>query len=97
MSFGGLMAFCLALGSTAIYSYTPELYPTEIRATGMGLASAWGRAGAIILLLVFGVFTVLKGKLFVFLISDVVLLFAAVVVAIVGPSTKGRSLEDASD
>ena len=97
MAFGGLMAFCLALGSTAIYSYTPELYPTEIRATGMGLASAWGRAGAIILLLVFGVFTVLKGKLFVFLISDVVLLFAAVVVAMIGPSTKGRSLEDASD
>ncbi|MGN6084995.1 MFS transporter [Trinickia sp.] len=96
MTFGGLMAFCLALGSTAIYSYTPELYPTEIRATGMGLASAWGRAGAIILLLVFGVFAVLKGKLFVFVISDVVLLSAATVVAIVGPSTKGRSLEDAS-
>jgi hypothetical protein len=31
------------------------------------------------------------------LISDVVLLAAAVVVAIVGSSTKGRSLEDASD
>ena len=96
MTFGGLMAFCLALGSTAIYSYTPELYPTEIRATGMGLASAWGRAGAIVLLLVFGVFAVLKGKLFVFMISDVVLLVAAVVLAIIGPSTKGRSLEDAS-
>lgn len=96
MAFGGLMAFCLALGSTAIYSYTPELYPTEIRATGMGLSSAWGRAGAIILLLLFGVFAVLKGKLFVFVISDVVLLIAAVVVAIIGPSTKGRSLEDAS-
>jgi putative MFS transporter len=96
MSFGGLMAFCLALGSTAIYSYTPELYPTDIRATGMGLASAWGRAGAIVLLLLFGVFAVLKGKLFVFVISDVVLLVAAVVVAIIGPSTKGRSLEDAS-
>ncbi|RXN88198.1 MFS transporter [Achromobacter aloeverae] len=96
MAFGGLTAFFLALGSTAIYSYTPELYPTEIRATGMGLASAWGRAGAIILLLVFGVFAVLKGKLFVFLVSDVVLLVAAVVIARVGPSTKGRSLEDVS-
>lgn len=96
MVFGGLMAFCLALGSTAIYSYTPELYPTEIRATGMGLASAWGRAGAIILLLVFGVFAVLKGKLFVFAISDVVLILAAIVIALFGPSTRGRSLEDAS-
>ncbi|VVD92083.1 Putative niacin/nicotinamide transporter NaiP [Pandoraea iniqua] len=96
MAFGGLTAFCLALGSTAIYSYTPELYPTEIRATGMGLASAWGRAGAILLLLVFGVFAVLKGKLFVFIISDVILLVAAICIALYGPSTKGRSLEDAS-
>jgi hypothetical protein len=60
------------------------------------IAAAWGRAGAIILLLVFRVFAVLKGKLFVFAISDVVLLLAAMVIAIVGPSTKGRSLEDAS-
>lgn len=96
MAFGGLTSFCLALGSTAIYSYTPELYPTEIRATGMGLASAWGRAGAILLLLVFGVFAVLKGKLFVFVISDVILLVAAICIALFGPSTKGRSLEDAS-
>lgn len=96
MTFGGLMSFCLALGSTAIYSYTPELYPTEIRATGMGIASAWGRAGAIALLLVFGVFAVLKGKFFVFLISDVVLVIAALAIAIVGPSTKGRSLEESS-
>jgi len=96
MVFGGLMAFFLALGSTAIYNYTPELYPTEIRATGMGLASAWGRAGAILLLLVFGVFAVLKGKMFVFLISDVVLILAAIVVARFGPSTKGRSLEESS-
>ncbi|BET13848.1 MFS transporter [Pandoraea sputorum] len=96
MVFGGLTSFCLALGSTAIYSYTPELYPTEIRATGMGLASAWGRAGAILLLLVFGVFAVLKGKLFVFVISDVILLVAAICIALFGPSTKGRSLEDAS-
>lgn len=96
MAFGGLTSFCLALGSTAIYSYTPELYPTEIRATGMGLASAWGRAGAILLLLVFGVFAVLKGKLFVFVISDVILLVAAICIALFGPSTKDRSLEDAS-
>lgn len=96
MAFGGLMAFCLAIGSTAIYTYTPELYPTEIRATGMGIASAWGRVGAIVLLLVFGVFAVLKGKLFVFLISDVILLLAIVSIAIFGPHTRGRRLEETS-
>jgi putative MFS transporter len=30
MLFGGLTVFFLALGSTAIYTYTPELYPTEL-------------------------------------------------------------------
>jgi len=41
MIFGGLTVFFLSVGSTAIYTYTPELYPTEIRATAMGIASAW--------------------------------------------------------
>ena len=36
MLFGGLTVFFLVLSSTAIYTYTPELYPTEIRATGRG-------------------------------------------------------------
>ena len=31
----------------ATYAYTPEAYPTNLRATGMGAASAWTRiAGA---------------------------------------------------
>ena len=51
MAFGGLTVFFLSLGSTAIYTYTPELYPTEIRATAMGIAPAWGRAGAVTMLL----------------------------------------------
>src|SRR5262249_42935956 len=62
MIFGGVTVFSLALGSTAIYTYTPELYPTEIRATGMGIASAWGRAGAVTLLLSFGYFFAFRGK-----------------------------------
>ena len=37
MLFGGLIVFVLALASTAVYTYTPELYPTEIPATGMGI------------------------------------------------------------
>jgi len=46
-------AFFLGNGSTCIYTYTPELYPTEIRTTAMGMASAWGRVGGILLLLAF--------------------------------------------
>jgi putative MFS transporter len=96
MLFGGLTVFFLALGSTAIYTYTPELYPTEIRATGMGIASAWGRAGAVTLLLSFGYFFAVRGKSLLFIISDLVLFIASISVFGLGPSTRGRQLEDTS-
>jgi MFS family permease len=31
-----------------IYAYTPEIFPTEVRATGVGTASSIGRIGAIV-------------------------------------------------
>jgi putative MFS transporter len=96
MLFGGLTVFFLALGSTAIYTYTPELYPTEIRATGMGIASAWGRAGAVTLLLSFGYFFAVRGKSLLFIISDSVLFIASIAVFCLGPLTRGRQLEDTS-
>jgi putative MFS transporter len=89
-------AFFLGSGSTSIYTYTPELYPTEIRTTAMGMASAMGRAGGILLLLMFGIFSVLQGRLALFLVSDGLLLASIIVVALLGPSTKGRTLEETS-
>jgi len=38
----------LGLHLAGIYVYTPELYPTEIRALGMGVASSWLRLASII-------------------------------------------------
>ncbi|CAM3990058.1 MFS transporter [Cohnella lubricantis] len=32
----------------AMYAYTPELYPTDIRATGVGMAASFGRIGGVI-------------------------------------------------
>jgi len=96
MTFAGFTVFFLSLGSTAIYTYTPELHPTEIRATAMGIASAWGRAGAVTMLLVFGHFFATLGKSLLFLCIDPVLIIAAVVVLFFGPSTRGRPLKEVS-
>jgi putative MFS transporter len=96
MVFGGLTSFALALGSTAVYTYTPELYPTEVRVTGMGIASAWGRVGAITALLAFGFLFKTQGKSLIFVMSDSILIAGAIVVVIFGPSTRGRRLEDTS-
>lgn len=90
-------AFFLGSASTAIYTYTPEIYPTEIRTTAMGFASAMGRAGGILLLLVFGIFSLLQGRLALFVVSDGLLAASIVAVALLGPSTRGRTLEETSN
>src|SRR5215469_13699614 len=94
MTFAGSTVFFLSLGSTAIYTYTPELHPTEIRATAMGIASAWGRVGAVTMLLVFGRFFATLGKSLLFLLIDPVLIIAAIVVLCFGPSTRGKPLQE---
>lgn len=96
MLFGALTAVSAGCGATGVYTYTPELYPTEIRATAMGIASSWGRVGSIALLLTFGIFAVLQGKLFLFLVADGILITAATIVALLGPKVKNRTLEQTS-
>jgi MFS transporter, putative metabolite:H+ symporter len=95
MTFAGSTVFFLSLGSTAIYTYTPELYPTEIRATAMGIASAWGRVGAVTMLLAFGHLFAIHGKSLLFLITDPILIAALIVVLCVGPPTRGKPLREA--
>jgi len=41
------MSFALLGTWGALYAYTPELYPTELRATGMGVAGAMARVGGL--------------------------------------------------
>lgn len=94
MTFAGITVFFISVGSTAIYTYTPELHPTEIRATAMGIASAWGRVGAVTMLLMFGHYFATFGKSLLFLIVDPVLIVAIIVVLGFGPSTRGRPLQE---
>jgi putative MFS transporter len=77
-----------------VYTYTPELYPTSIRATGAGVAAAVGRVGGIVgpyltPLLVTAVAT--NGTFAVFM---VLLVITAAAVAVLGEETRGRSLEE---
>jgi putative MFS transporter len=45
---GMVLSFSLLGAWGALYAYTPELYPTDIRATGMGWASAMARASGVL-------------------------------------------------
>ncbi|HEX2177746.1 MAG TPA: MFS transporter [Nocardioidaceae bacterium] len=89
----GLMSF-FSLGAwAALYAYTPEVYPTQIRTTGMGSASGMARVGGVIAPLVGGaLFPVsLVLALSVFAVSFIV---AALVVASLRIETRGVPLAD---
>jgi putative MFS transporter len=45
---GMLLSFALLGAWGALYTLTPELYPTEVRATGMGWASAMARVAGVV-------------------------------------------------
>lgn len=76
------------------YTYTSELYPTEVRATAMGVASAVGRVGAISAPIAIGYLFAQIGWVNVFLVLVAALAVAVVVVVIFGARTSGRSLNE---
>jgi putative MFS transporter len=97
---GALVSF-FNLGAWGVtYGYTPELYPTRLRGTGAGWAAAFGRSGAILAPIMVGRITGAWGHdgfSVVFLMFAAVLAAGAVVVAVLGEETRGRTLEEISD
>lgn len=88
-----MMSF-FALGAWgALYAYTPELYPTEIRATGVGWASGMTRIAGAIAPLVGGLLLPisLTAALSVYAAA---FMAGALVVAVLGADTRGRPLLD---
>jgi putative MFS transporter len=77
-----------------VYAYTAEVFPTAIRTTGAGLASAIGRIGAIVSPILVGYLYPNFGFTGVFGLTTSVLLVGAVAVVLMGVPTRGRSLED---
>ncbi|MCL6562490.1 MAG: MFS transporter [Firmicutes bacterium] len=83
----------MGFGGVSIATYVPELFPTEVRATGGGFAVAVGRvASAVFPFAVVAVFHHL-GAHWVFLMIAATLLLG-VITAALGPETRRRSLEE---
>jgi len=93
---GFCMQFCTFGMWSALYAYTPELYPTHVRATGTGFASAVGRIGSLIGPSLVGFVLPAAGQSGVFALGAGAFALAALVVLVLGEETKGRTLESIS-
>ena len=98
----GCLLYFFALGAWGcVYSYTPEVYPTDVRGSGTGWASAFGRVGAFIapfiVPVLYSAFGTENGFVLVFAILAACFAAVAVVIALFGKETKGMELKDTSD
>jgi putative MFS transporter len=87
--------FFVSTINIGVYLYTPELYPTRVRALGVGASTAWLRFASMIGPTVVGM--MLAGGLpSVFVTFAIVAVIAAVITGLFAVETKGRVLEEAS-
>ena len=96
MVFGYALAFFHDGGFSGAAPYTPELYPTHARATGVGWANGAGRIGAMLAPITVGFMVAAEGLYSVFVLFSIFYWAVAVVVALIGVETKGKVLEVAA-
>lgn len=91
---GCLMSFFNLGAWGVVYTYTPELYPASLRATGSGMAAAIGRVGGIVAPMVITHMMVLANAFsWIFILFTAVMVLIAVVVLALGEETKGKVLQ----
>jgi putative MFS transporter len=93
---GSFMQFFFFGMWSALYAYTPEVFPTRARATGCGTASGVGRIGALIGPYLVPVILSASGASMVFTLAAVMFVVAAAIVLVLGPETKQKVLEEVS-
>ncbi|WMT43524.1 MFS transporter [Paenibacillus sp. D2_2] len=78
-----------------MYAYTPELYPTKVRSTGVGFAASFGRVGGVIAPFLVGWLVAREVAISsIFWLFFVTVLIGAIAVLWLGTETKGKELED---
>jgi putative MFS transporter len=94
MAAGIGLSFFMNGAFAGVYAYTPEVFPTAVRATGTGSSSSFGRIGSVSAPILVGLVYPVLGFLGVFAMTTTVLLVGACVVFFLGIETRNRSLED---
>ncbi len=87
------LSFALNGAYAGLYSYTPELFPTSVRATAQGLATATSRIGAMISPILVGMLYPTFGFVGVFATALVLLLTGMMCALFFGPRTNNLAFE----
>lgn len=85
---------CITATFTIVYIYAPEIYPTSVRTTGVGVASSVGRIGGMVCPLV--AVGLIHGchQTLAILLFEVVIFLSGICVVFFPFETKGRELSD---
>jgi MFS transporter, putative metabolite:H+ symporter len=92
---GALVTLCNNCFSANFHAYQSELYPTRIRATGVGFTYSWSRLSAALTSLLIGALLV-YGVTVVFALLAAAMVVVAVVILVLGPRSNGLLLEELS-
>ena len=95
LMWGAAMSFFNLGAWGVIYTYTPEMYPTSIRALGSGWAAGFGRIGGMLAPMLVGVLLA-KGAAMnlIFAMFASVFVIISIVVLSLGIESKQKSLEE---
>ncbi|MBR1645940.1 MAG: MFS transporter [Selenomonadaceae bacterium] len=95
LMWGAAMSFFNLGAWGVIYTYTPELYPTAIRALGSGWAAGFGRIGGMLAPMLVGVLLAHGSPInIIFVMFASVFVIISVVVLSLGIESKKKSLEE---
>jgi putative MFS transporter len=93
VGFGALLTLANYWFSAAFHAYQAELFPTRLRATGVGFTYSWSRLSAAFTSILIGA-VLAHGVPAVFALLAVAMILVAVVVGVMGPRTNGLVLEE---
>jgi MFS transporter, putative metabolite:H+ symporter len=94
MAAGMCLSFFMNGAFAGVYAYTPEIFPTAVRTTGVGSSSSFGRIGSVSAPILVGFVYPAFGFVGVFGMTTAVLVVGAAIVFCLGIETRNRSLED---
>ncbi|HEX6453064.1 MAG TPA: MFS transporter [Trebonia sp.] len=85
--------FGSGIAGSTLFAYSAELYPTTIRATGLGWNAAWQKAGGLIIPTIIGYILAMHTSKYAFFVLFAVISFAAGIAGLVTVETRGKTVE----